>query len=193
MERDYSPLVTHGKYAADETTMFRLRAQSMFRQRLCGNSMQKVAESHQCSQEKVRAIVAKHASRLYETYEKWKRAEIRCHAMAMEIALLRLGKEVAPDRPLEAINTPPLWLRHFKQVGIETVNQLRAVDPDMLLAHWRFPKGAIEWAILELGKRKLSHRLRHTTEYKPPKKLGKRFPKWSEVPHLVKRKKVVVA
>jgi len=73
--------------------------------------------------------------------------------------LLRLGKEPAPDRPIESLNPPINFVKRFKDAGIETVNQLRAVDVETLLAYWHFPAEAIRWAILTLDHKKLSHSL----------------------------------
>ena len=118
-----------------------------------------IASQNHLSVEAFRTELRNHLQSFWRTHDKWKLAEIRCHAMAMELRLLRLGKEAAPDRPLESLDPPKYWLAAYRKAHIETVNQLRAVDAEYLLGHPRFPVGAIDWAVLKMDRLGLSHRL----------------------------------
>jgi hypothetical protein len=133
------------------------RVHHMFLRWLYGSTMDQIAVDNKISKTTAVARVAQHVKSLWRSHAKWRLAEIKCHAMSMELRLLRMGKEAQPDRPIETLHPPAPWLKLYKNVGIDTVNQLRAVDTETLLAHWRFRVGAIDWAILALDKLGLSH------------------------------------
>lgn len=167
-----SPLVKHDKFKPTKKQVWRRRAHRIFLARLSGKSYEECGKIGAdglgsaatgktiLTPEEARKLIARRAGDLAKAEYKWKLAECRCHALAMELRLLRIGKEAAPDQPLDAINTPSFWLSAFHGAGIDTVNQLRSIDADMLLARWQFPAGAIDWAIMKLDKMGLSHALR---------------------------------
>ena len=154
-----SPLVTHGMFALRAAERKRRQAATIFNLYFSGKSYAEIGVSQKVSAEEVRKLISYHVRSLWDVAQKWKAAEMRCHAMAMELRLLRLGKEAPPDQPLKTLRPPKRWLKAFEGAEIETVNQLRSVDGEMLLARYRFPVQAIHWAILTLDKKGLSHRL----------------------------------
>jgi hypothetical protein len=110
-----------------------------------------------------------HVRALWIADAQWKKAEARCRALAMELNLLRIGKEAPPDKPIESLAPPECWRKAWLRAGIETVNQLRSIDPVTLLAQWRFPRGALDWAVMKLDREGLSHRLiRAKRTHMPP-------------------------
>lgn len=158
-DRRKSPLLDRSQYAARPREIARSRAHKLFNSWVAGRSYAVLASTYNLQEWEVRKIIKNHLSTLWIAETKWRRAEVRCHALAMELRLLRLGEKAEPDYPIEDLKPPEYWLKAFKAAGIETVYQLRAVDTDMLLANWRFPAGAIDWAIMKLDKLKLSHAL----------------------------------
>jgi hypothetical protein len=137
----------------------RARAKRVIWAALTGVSYEVIAKREGITVKKLHDYIGCYTKWFWNAYDKWEAAESRCRVMAMELNLLRIGKEAPRDRPLESLHPPELWMKWFKIAGIETVNQLRSVDSKTLLDRPRFATGAIEWAILKLGKAGLSHRL----------------------------------
>jgi hypothetical protein len=136
------------------------RARRIFNQWVSGMGYGELAARHGMAVEGVRTVLRQELVTMRQAWAKWKLAEARCKALAMELRLLRLGREAPPDQPIEAIDPPAMWLKAFHAAGIETVNQLRAVEAEVLLANWRFPREALGWAILKLDRLGLSHGLK---------------------------------
>jgi hypothetical protein len=131
----------------------------MLMQCLGGTPFSAIARQAEMSEHRVRVTVGLYVRHVWDAFEKLRRAEVACRALAMEVRLLRLGKEAPRDEPIEKIGPPEQYLKQFRAAGILTVNQLRAVDRETLLSRYRFPAGAIDWGILTLDRMKLSHSL----------------------------------
>lgn len=135
------------------------RAQRLFNGWAGGKTYADLAAAEGLTIEQVRKIIRYYVRELWRTHYKWRMAEARCHALAIELRLLRLGKD-CPDQPIESLSPPACWLKAFRRAGVETVNHLRTVDAETLLVRLRFPAGAIDWAIMKLDKLGLSHVLK---------------------------------
>ncbi len=135
------------------------RAHKMFIAYARGMTCEQIAAAWAIPVDQVRAVITECVRQFWKAFVKWKTAEIRCRAMAMEVRLLRCGKDCPVDQPIETLGPPPRWMKAFRKAGLATVNQLRAASPDVLLYFQWFPRGAIDWAILKLDKVGLSHSL----------------------------------
>ena len=156
----YSPLRKHPEFALRPKQITRAAAHQLFGQWASGMPYSKIADRHYMTISGVRETIRNHVRELWRVHYKWKLAETRCHALSMELRLLRAGQECPSDQPIEALKPPKIWMKAFRQAGLSTVNQLRAVSTDVLLSQYRFPKGAIDWAILKFDKLGLSYALK---------------------------------
>ena len=159
-DRRHSPLLDRSLYAPRTKEIRRAKAHKIFCRWVAGDSYEKLSSQFKVSVDDVRYTLRYHVRELYSVYAKRRLAEIRCHALAMELRLLRMQKDAPPDQSIEVLNPPKIWLQAFYKAGIYTVYQLRCVDSDTLLAHKRFPCGAIDWACMKFEKLGLSHALR---------------------------------
>lgn len=178
IDRRKSPLVQHNNYAPWPREIARDRAQRMFNAWVNGKTYEQVAAkyslvSRPITADEVRGIIRHWVKILWQTHKKWRLAEVRCHALAMELALLRIGEKADPDQPIQTLGMPDCWVRAYLRVGVDTVNQLRSIDAETLLAFWKFPFGAIRSAIMKLDKLGLGHRLVLKKRVKVPN-LGKK-------------------
>ena len=181
-----SPLLLGSNHKLTKWQLHRGRVQHMLWARLSGKSYEEcgkldyhgdiMTEKSWSTPEEVQKIL-RHLIHdvMWKAYTRWQIAEIRCHALAMEVRLLRLHGTAPPDQTLDEWGMPPVYLRAFKAVRIDTLYKLRSVDSEMLMANWRFPKAAIAWAIMKLDHEGLSHSLsmqrKNLTWKKIPKKL----------------------
>ena len=170
----YSPLRKQPEFALKPKQLRREMAHSIFRQWAIGIPYKDIADRHYMTIDGVRDVITNHISELWRVYHKWKLAETRCHALSMELRLLRAGKDYPPDQPIEAIRPPKIWLKAFRRAGITTVNQLRAVSTDVLLSQYHFPEGAIDWAILKMDKMGLTYALQRSGRRPSRTKLPRR-------------------
>jgi hypothetical protein len=161
MPRDwaYSPLRKQPEFSIKPKQLARGMAHRIFAQWAGGMAYTEIADRRGMTADGVKIVIKNHISELWRVYHKWKMAETKCHALSMELRLLRAGKDCPEDQPIEAIKPPKIWLKAFRQAGIGTVNQLRAVSTDVLLSQYRFPEGAIDWAILKMDKLGLTYAL----------------------------------
>jgi hypothetical protein len=159
--RERNPL--HSAYLHD--TFRSRRGIKMVRAWASGKSYVEIAGGR-FTVDEVRDIIRYHIEYLFKAHTKWRLAQIKCHALGIELRALRSGKD-CPDRPIEALNPPAVWLRVFRKAGIETVNQLRAVDEAFLLGKQQFPRAALHWACMKLDRLKLSHALISPPKPKP--------------------------
>jgi hypothetical protein len=138
----------------------RQKIHDMFLAWVRGESYEELSKRSQLPVEHIRSLIKEHVRQLVISYRKWKKAEARCRALGMELRLLRLNRGPEPDRPIETLNPPTLWLKAFRQAGIDTVHKLRTVSEDMLLSSPKFPRRAIDWAVMTLDMLGYSHCLR---------------------------------
>lgn len=123
-----------------------------------GMTCYKIAQFHDMTLSSARDVISKNLKGLWKAKYQWKMAEMRCRAMALELRYYRLGQVPPEDKPIESLGPSIRAVEQWKKIGITTVNQLRSVDPDILM-NWRIPRRAIVWAILKLDAAGLSHRL----------------------------------
>jgi hypothetical protein len=116
-----------------------------------GATREWIAQRYDLTVEQVQNAIHSQAIMLYKAADRWRLAEANCRRLRMDLMMERYGKEYR-DRPIETLKPPAIWLKWFKQVGITTVNQLRAVEADQLFMERGFPMRALEWAILALDK-----------------------------------------
>jgi DNA-binding CsgD family transcriptional regulator len=160
MGRRWFPSIVDPCRADRPKQIERKRAHRIFNAWVAGMPYAEVAAKEGITVDQLRVLITRHVKILRESIRKWHMAEARCLALSMELRLLRIGKEAPPDQPIETLNPPKCWLTEFHHEGIMTVNQLRAVDSEMLLSRWQFPIGAVDWAVMKLDKLGLSHVLR---------------------------------
>ena len=170
----YSPLRKQPEFALKPKQLARGMAHTIFTQWASGISYAEIASRHYMTADGVRVVIKNHISELWRVYHKWRLAETKCHALSMELRLLRAGRDCPEDQPLEAIRPPKIWLKAFRRAGIGTVNQLRAVSTDVLLSQYRFPEGAIDWAILKMDKLGLTYALQRSGRRPSRAKLPRR-------------------
>jgi hypothetical protein len=149
----------HWRYIAKGRESRTQRSLAMFDLWLAGKSHEQIAQRFETTPSEARRLIGLTIGDLRVARRKWKLAEIRCRALAMELRSLRLGQD-CPDRSIVALGPPPRWLKHFKAAGIETVNQLRSVTIEFLLSRPKFPWPAATWAVLRLDELGLSHVLK---------------------------------
>jgi len=135
-----------------------------------GHTPERIARDLRIPIERVVKVTRLHTHYLWKLLDKWRQSEVKCRALAMELRQLRAGKECQPDQPIETLFPPQAYLDLFKAVGVETVNQLRSLDPDTLRAYYKFPVAAIHWALLTLDKNGLSHGLAPKQKVAKPRK-----------------------
>lgn len=169
----HSPLNQEGQFTPRPREIHHAFAKRVWLRWLRGHTASDIARDEGMTVDEIRRMIKAHIKVLVCTTFKWKRAEARCHALAMELNLLRIGKEAPPDQPIETLNVPDFWLKPLKGAGIDTVNQLRSIDAEMLLTRDRFPSGAVDWAVMKLDKLGLSHRLAHS---RPKRRSPKQTP-----------------
>lgn len=142
-----------------EQTSF-IRGRDIVRKWAEGMEYLDIAEFHGMTVKGVREILPQYLKGLWHARYKWRMAEMRCRAMALELRCLRVGLECPEDQPLETLNPSEKSLKIFKRAGVHTVNQLRSVDGVVLANSDHFRRSALVWAILKLDELGLSHRLR---------------------------------
>jgi hypothetical protein len=88
----------------------RQRARRIFNRWVRGHSFEVIAADEKVTKEQAHRIVVLHLRECWRSWYKWRLAETRCHALAMELRLLRIGKEAPPDqlRPGMILTLPTL-------------------------------------------------------------------------------------
>ena len=136
------------------------RAGLILREYTRGVPYDELARRHRMTKDGIRCVLRDQLRSLRCAYRKWKLAEARLKVVTMQLRYALLSKEYTEDPPLDVLDPPPRWKAALEGAGVKTVGKLRAVDGDVLLMMLHFPTRALEWAILALDERGLSHHLR---------------------------------
>ncbi len=155
-----SPIRSDPQYRRQPDEVMEWRARKIVNAWAQGMVYPEIARLHGMTVSGVREVITRNIRELWEARMKWKLAEMRCRAMAMELRYLRLGLECPEDQAIEVLEPGERTLAAFREAGVETVNQLRSVDAVVLGMRRHFPRSAIAWAILKLDSLGLSHRLK---------------------------------